>query len=48
VDDPGAYTTTLTTKRVFDFEQDGISRNSFVEDSAAFWNYQKKAGAEKK
>ena len=48
VDDPKAYTTTLTTKRVFDFEQDWNIAEFVCEDNDIFLNFQKKAGAEKK
>src|SRR6266699_522576 len=48
VDDPKAYTSIITTKRVFDFEPDWNIAEFVCEDSDVFRNYQKKAGAEKK
>ena len=48
VDDPETYTKTLTTKRVFDFEQGWNIAEFVCEDSDVFLNFQKKAGAEKK
>ena len=48
VDDPKAYTKTITTKRMFDLEPDWNIAEFVCEDSDVFRNYQKKAGAEKK
>ena len=48
VDDPKAYTKTLTTRRVFDFEPEWNIAEFVCEDSDVFRNYQKEAGAEKK
>jgi hypothetical protein len=48
VDDPKAYTRTLTTRRVFEFERDWNIAEFVCEDNDVFRNYQKAAGAEKK
>jgi hypothetical protein len=48
VDDPKAYTKTLTTNRVFDFEPDWNIAEFVCEDKDIFLNFQKEAGAEKK
>jgi hypothetical protein len=48
VDDPKTYTKTLTTKRVFDFEQGWNIAEFVCEDKEEFLDYQQKAGTEKK
>ena len=48
VEDPKAYTRTLTTKRVFDFQPDWNIAEFVCEDSDIFLKFQKDAGAEKK
>jgi len=48
VDDPKAYTKTLTTRRVFDFEPEWNIAEFVCEDNDVFRNYQKEAGTEKK
>jgi hypothetical protein len=48
VEDPKAYTKTLTTKRVFDFQPDWNIAEFVCEDSDIFLKFQKDAGAEKK
>jgi hypothetical protein len=48
VEDPKAYTTTLTTKRVFDFEPDWNIAEFVCEDRDVFLKFQNEAGAEKK
>src|SRR6202051_2687550 len=48
VEDPKAYTKTLTTKRVFDFHPDWNIAEFVCEDSDIFLKFQKEAGAVKK
>ena len=48
VEDPKAYTKTLTTKRVFDFQPDWNIAEFVCEDSDIFLKFQKEAGTEKK
>jgi hypothetical protein len=48
VDDPKAYTKTLMSKRVFDFQPDWNIAEFVCEDNDVFLKYQKDAGAEKK
>jgi hypothetical protein len=48
VEDPKAYTRTLTTRRVFEFERDWNIAEFVCEDNDVFRNYQKEAGAERK
>ena len=48
VEDPKAYTKTLTTKRVFDFQPDWNIAEFVCEDSDIFLKFQKEAGAVKK
>jgi hypothetical protein len=48
VDDPKAYTKTLMTRRVFDFEPEWNIAEFVCEDNDVFRNYQKEAGTEKK
>ena len=48
VEDPKAYTKTLVTKRVFEFEPDWNIGEFVCEDNDVFLKYQKEAGAEKK
>jgi hypothetical protein len=48
VEDPKAYTNTVTTKRIFEFEPDWNIAEFVCEDSDIFLNFQKEAGAVKK
>jgi hypothetical protein len=48
VEDRKAYTKTITTKRIFDFQRDWNIAEFVCEDNDVFLNYQRKAGAEKK
>jgi hypothetical protein len=48
VQDAKAYTRTLTTKRIFDFEADWNIAEFVCEDRDVFLKFQKEAGAEKK
>jgi hypothetical protein len=48
VDDPKAYTKTLMSKRVFEFQPDWNIAEFVCEDNDVFLKYQKDAGAEKK
>jgi hypothetical protein len=48
VEDPKAYTKTLATKRVFEFQRDWNIAEFVCEDSDIFLKFQKEAGAVKK
>jgi hypothetical protein len=48
VDDPKAYTNTVTVKKVFEFQPDWNIAEFVCEDNAIFLNFQKEAGTEKK
>lgn len=48
VEDSKAYTTTLVTKRIFDFEPDWNIAEFVCEDRDVFLKFQKEAGTEKK